>query len=221
MIAPPRQLEISRAARGANRKSAGVPVFPAGSRSAFTLIELAVAVVLLAIVASILIQRSDSGLVGRLEAAGSVVASDLAYVRGLAVAHGTTYEITWNSAADTYQVERITGTGSRVAVPPPVFLSSPDPNRFIEELEALPSGPCELVGVETVTAPRQVLTSIRFGPTGVADPPQAIRIWLATGQGSSRLYLPVTIAHPTGIASVGEVRRKKPTLAGFSASALN
>ncbi len=221
MIAPPRQLETSPAARGASRKSARAPVFPAAGRSAFTLIELAVVVVLLAIVASILIQRTDTSVAERLEAAGAVVASDLAYVRGLAVAHGATYEITWNSARDTYQVDRIAGTGMRVAVPPPVFLSSPDPNRFIEELGALPSGPCELVGVETVTAPRQTLSSLQFGPTGVVDPPQAIRIWLAAGQGSSRLYLPVTISHPTGVASVGEVTRNQPTLPAFSSFTLN
>ncbi len=188
---------------------------PSAVRGGFTLIELIVAIVLLAVVASVVLTRWEPNLISQLEAGGAAVAGDLAYVRGLAVAHGVDYEIEWRPESDSYAVMRISSGGVRVPAPAPKFVTGAGTRTdFVEQLARLPSGACELIGVETTTSPRQTLNSIRFNAAGILDPPQEVRIWLAIGQGSKRYFLPVVVAYPTGTPTVGNIQRDKPQLNG-------
>ncbi len=188
----------------------GAPRRRVPSRCAFTLTEVMVVLVLLAILTSLLVQRWNPGLVERLEAAGAAVTADLAYVRGLAVSQGSTYEVVADISGDSFEVQRVAGDGTRTAVPAPAFLASPDSSRFIEDLARLPSGAVELVTVQISGPPSQGPPTFRFLPTGALDPPNAVRIWLAVGQANGRWYLPVDIDVATGRATAGEVQREPP-----------
>ena len=179
-------------------------------RRAFTLTEVMVVLVVLAVLASLLVQQWNPGLVERLEAGGAAVAADLAYVRGLAVSQATTYEVVADVSGDAFEVQGVAGDGSRFPVPAPAFLPSPDSSRFIEDLSRLPSGPVELVSVQISGPSRQGPPTFRFLPTGTVDPPHATRIWLAVGRGTGRWYLPVDIDAATGRATVGQVQREAP-----------
>ena len=188
----------------------GAPSGRGVRRRAFTLTEVMVVLVVLAILASLLVQQWNPGLVERLEAGGAAVAADLAYVRGLAVSQATTYEVVADVSGDSFEVQGVAGDGSRFLVPAPAFLPSPDSSRFIEDLSRLPSGPVELVTVQISGPPQQGPPTFRFLPTGTVDPPDGVRIWLAVGQGDGRWYLTVDIDGATGRATVGQVQREGP-----------
>lgn len=201
---------------------AGNDCLAAAPRAAYSLTELMVVVVLLAIAASFVLSSWRPNQVESLEAAAKVVASDLAYVRGLAVAKGSSYQITWDVASDRYSVKRVAADSSLQPVPPPPTVTgSASKSEYIEDLARLPSGGCELIGVETTSTPKQSLEQFQFTPTGAVDPAQSIRVWLANGTGSSRRYLSVDVVPQTGIATIGELTAQAPILPASGSSMLS
>jgi len=74
-------------------------------RSGFTLIELMVVLVVMAIAAAIAVPMFSGAGTIEVGAAGHVVAADLEYARSLAISRQQTYSVVFNAAGESYQIE--------------------------------------------------------------------------------------------------------------------
>lgn len=197
----PRETEHRRGA-GANGGSAH-----SLCRAGWTFIELAVALIVLVVAAAMAITSLSHTTVADVRAAAEVVASDLAYVRQLAVANGTTYEVRWDLAGGTYEVAHV-GSNTRfdqVPLPPGLSIASATPNGYVHRLSDLPlMGEVRLVSVEVTEPSRQAIASFTFEPSGDVSPLQPIRIRLGAGRGGAARYVDIEIVPQTGLMVVGE-----------------
>ncbi len=71
----------------------------------FTLLEVMVVVVILAIAAGMAVPMLSAGGATRLQAAAEMVAADLDYVKSMAISRGVQYRMTFDVAGNAYQVE--------------------------------------------------------------------------------------------------------------------
>ncbi|MBN1795234.1 MAG: prepilin-type N-terminal cleavage/methylation domain-containing protein [Sedimentisphaerales bacterium] len=76
-------------------------VFPA----AFTLIEIMMVVVILAIAAMIAVPFAVSGAGTQLKAAANIIASDLEYAKSMAITTGKWYSVVFDTALESYRIE--------------------------------------------------------------------------------------------------------------------
>jgi len=175
-------------------------------RGGWTLVEVGVALTVLVIVSLIAISTLSQTRTPDLQCAAQVVASDLAYVRQLAIVNGTTYEVRFDAMAGTYEVAH-TGPDAAfdsVAPPPCLPSSARTPTGYVYRFDDLPllSG----IRLESVvaTAPTlQAISSFAFESTGAVSPLQPIRITLATGQGAATRSIDIEIVPQTGLVRVG------------------
>ena len=176
-------------------------------RAGWTFIELAVALIVLVVAAAMAITSLSHTIVADVRTAAEVVASDLAYVRQLAVANGTTYEVRWDAAAGTYEVVHV-GPNARfdqVPLPPGLSTASATTNGYIHRLSDLPlMGEVRIVSVEATEPSRQAITSFAFEPSGEVSPLQPIRIRLGAGRGDAARYVDIEIVPQTGLMVVGD-----------------
>ena len=71
----------------------------------FTLLEILVVVVILAIAAAMAVPMLSAGGATKLQAATEMVAADLEYAKSLAISRGGRYRVTFDVAGNAYQVE--------------------------------------------------------------------------------------------------------------------
>ena len=83
----------------------------AAGRRGFTLIELMVVLVIMAIAAAIAVPMFSGAGTIEVEAAGHVVAADLEYARSLAISRQQTYSVVFDAAGESYQVEDSSSAG--------------------------------------------------------------------------------------------------------------
>jgi prepilin-type N-terminal cleavage/methylation domain-containing protein len=179
-------------------------VHVAGRRQSagFSLIELLLVIAVLAILAGLVLPRSNPSLYDQLRAAAQVLRTDLAYARSLAVTNNSSYRITFDATGNRYVLEH---SGSKAALDPlpdSPFRDPDDPaTQHVVELERLPHvGP----GVRIVTAASsgtvtQRVTDVEFGPLGETTRSSPTVVWLAAGQGADTRYLWLTINPVTGL----------------------
>lgn len=74
-------------------------------RYAFTMIELIVVMLILAIAAAVVVPMASSAGSMQLRAAGNMVAADLEYAKSMAISRGVSYAVVFNAATETYQIE--------------------------------------------------------------------------------------------------------------------
>ena len=183
-------------------KSIGSTI-PMSARHGYTLVELMIVVVIIGIVATVGIPAASNGPVGGLKSAGRVIASDLRLASDLAVQYGTEYTVTFNVAANSYQLTH-TGTAS----PPPLQNPQAPPGTpvgtYLVELGpfggngTIPNG-LRLMGAELKTSDQSV-TNITFGALGGTGPSRTddTEIWLQRGTGGQSEYLRLTVSAVTG-----------------------
>ena len=71
----------------------------------FTLLEILVVVVILAIAAAMAVPMLSAGGATKLQAAAEMVAADLEYAKSMAISRGGRYRVTFDVAGNAYQVE--------------------------------------------------------------------------------------------------------------------
>jgi len=80
------------------------------SLRAFTLIELIVVMVLLAVGAAMVVPVLSLTSSAQVRAAADVIAADLEYAKSMAISRGQTYALVFDAAGETYQLQDQTGT---------------------------------------------------------------------------------------------------------------
>ena len=74
------------------------------AKKAFTLVEMLIVVVIIAIAAMIAIPQIGSASVFKLNAAVNVIASDLEYAKSLAISRQSCYSVIFDTASESYRI---------------------------------------------------------------------------------------------------------------------
>ncbi len=80
-----------------------------GALRGFTLVEVILVVVILAIAAMMAIPFATSGASTQLKSAATIIASDLEYAKSMAISRGKQYSVVFNTGAESYQIEDVNG----------------------------------------------------------------------------------------------------------------
>ncbi len=180
------------------------------SRSnAFTLVEMLIVITVMGILASVVIPtlNSSSSLIA-LEAAARTLAADLRVARQSAVQYNSTYAVTFDLAANAYQI-KFTGTGSPPTLSNLLMPAATDGNKIdFDQWTAsrLKQARVVLAGA-ALKVSKQSVTDATFGPSGGTGPGrvQDTVIWLTQGSGTERLGVLLTVSWLTGNVTVGDV----------------
>lgn len=188
------------------------------TRTGFTLVEIMIAVVILAVLAALAMPSFNSGVAEQLDATAQVVSADLAQIRQLAVANNSQYRLTFETSENRFYWEH-TGTNTALNVLPPTIYSNSanTPTRQYVDLDDLPQmGPgvfLSSVQVLSGGTPASV-TTLEFGPLGATTQTADTLIWLSCGAGDSLRYLYVRVNAVTGLAQIGDLDAVGPVASG-------
>ncbi len=175
----------------------------------FTLVEMMLVVTILGIVAAVVIPTLDSTSgQASLESVARLVAADLRLARQASVQYNTSYTVTFDLTANTYQITQ-TGSGHP---PPLVDPLSPDSNLSMVDLTVVgPHQPGQIrviLGGAVLQVSQAPVVNVTFGPRGGTGPSrtQDTVIWLTQGSGANRRAIVLSIQWLTGSVSVGDVQ---------------
>lgn len=80
-----------------------------GTFGGFTLAEMMLVVVILAIAAMLAIPFAASGAATQLKSAATIIASDLEYAKSMAISKGKQYSVVFDAGAESYRIEDVNG----------------------------------------------------------------------------------------------------------------
>lgn len=178
---------------------------PQRERVGFTLIELLIVVAVMAILAAIVVPSATPAVSQRLRSAAEMLATDLGYVRSLAVSNASQYRVTFDLANNQYVIEHSGSNGALDTLPPGPFRAANDPaDEHIVDLDLVPTlsrGGVQLSAV--TTGGGAPLTQIEFGPLGATTESDETVIWFSAGSGTTEQSVGVFVNPVTGLATVG------------------
>ncbi len=193
---------------------------PAVSRG-FTLFELLVTIAVIGILAAAIVPQLRSTDADRLLATAQIVASDFETARNLAVTNQSKYRLNFTPGTATYYLDH-SGTNAVLNVlPASPFAASDDPNtKHTTDLGEFSSNSITVYGFVSGGTFSSTAFNIEFTSLGSTSATAAPTIWLTTGNGSDKRFLPITINPTTGIVDIGDftARDPKPTSAGGTSS---
>ena len=172
-------------------------------RFAFTLVEVLISVMILAILATVMVSTDSGSQQQMLEATARILASDLRLARSHAIEFNTTYTVQFSLQNNSYEI-RHSGSGSAPVLTNPVAGPNADPSRYVVSLQS-PS-----LGRNAAAGPRlarvglrptgEQVASVTFQPTGGTGPTQAkdTVIILTAGRGTTSYYQRLVISWVTG-----------------------
>jgi len=174
--------------------------------SGFSLVELLIVITVMGIVAALALPSLGTGAQERLLGMAQVIAGDLAYARGLAVANNSSYRFTFDVSNNRYTLAHSGVNAALNVLPPSPFHSSADaPTQNVFDLSALPGlgEGAQLCAIGTAGASPAPVTTLEFGPLGQTTATDPTVIWLAAGVGNAARYVTVSVNPVTGLATVG------------------
>ena len=217
---PPRQKPKPADAEPAPSAKRAPPADSAASgrpatREGYTLVELLIVVALMGILAGILLPSFNPSIHDQLRSAAQIVASEFAYARDLAVTNNTSYELTFDVAAEQFVLRHSGGNPLLDTLPSSPFHCADDPpDAHTTCLKSLPHvGPnIDIVKLYTSAATPTNVATLEFGPLGETTRSEETVVWLACGGGESRLYVALQVDPVTGLAAIGTIQAAQPPI---------
>lgn len=179
----------------------------------FTLIEIMVVILLLAIIAGFVLPSSQPKVHEQLRAATRIVASELELLRSLAISYNSRYQLTVD-LSNNRLILRHSGTNPALNTLPRELLEpdATDRRMRITDLGAMAHsmGDVRLLAAAELGTSLQAQTAIEFGPTGTPTSGKDFIVWLCAGQDSGVRYATVLVDHQTGKVSEGPLDALPP-----------
>jgi hypothetical protein len=164
-------------------------------------------VVFVGILAALVIPNGNATVREQLEATARIVATDLAYARGLAVSNNSQYRFTWDTANNRYILESSGSNPALSTLPASVFSSPSDsPTQHIVAFADLPhvGPPAQLVGAAALMGSTlQAVGTLEFGPLGGTTSSCPTTLWLSAGSGNNIRYITLAVSPATGLVTIG------------------
>jgi len=193
--------------QGADKRRFGFP------RTAFTLIELLIVLVVIGLLVSFALPSSNPSIYEQLRAVGQIISADLAYARSLAISHGSTYRVRFETTQNRYVLQH-TGADPTLNTLPDSPWRNPDdpPDQHIVRLDQLPQVgvPVRLKAIRPSSSSDETVGEVEFGPLGGTTNNTAVVIWLSAGQGKTERFLSITVDPITGLVSLAKVTAETP-----------
>jgi prepilin-type N-terminal cleavage/methylation domain-containing protein len=183
-------------------------------RAGLTLIEVLISIAILGILAAILIPQLTSDVPERLDAVAWIVAADLDYARGLAVANNSNYQFVLETSSNCYYLYHSGDNNLLDALPDSPFRQNNDPpDRQTTNLATLPipEPRVRLLGAVQLSGLGQPTTTIEFKPSGETTSSVDSMVWLACGSGDNERFISVTVNWVTGLTTIGPLLVELPT----------
>lgn len=172
-----------------------------GRRLGFTLIEIMVVILLLAIIAGVVLPSSQPKVHEQLRAATRIVASELELCRSLAIAYNSRYQLTIDFPNNRL-ILRHSGTNAILNNLPRELLEpgATDRTARITSLAAIANtiGDVRPLAAAELGTSLQAQTTVEFGPNGTPTSGKDFIIWLIAGRNSGVRYATVIVDHQTG-----------------------
>lgn len=190
----------------ANSGESGDSAIP-NDRSGLTLVEMLIALSVLAILAAVVLPAVRSTEAQSLESVVRVVAADLRLARAAAIQCGTEWTVRFDPATNAYELVH-TGAGSPPALSNPLAAAGEPTDRYLVRLDrfapAKSPGRFRLAAVSLKDS-GQPVSDVTFGPLGGTGPARAedTVIWLTTGAGPETQAVRLTISWITGQVWIG------------------
>jgi prepilin-type N-terminal cleavage/methylation domain-containing protein len=188
-------------------------------RAGFTLLELMLVLVFVSILAALVLPNTPPTACEQLDAAARILATDLAYGRGLAVSTNSQYRFTWDTANNRYLFS-YSGSNPALATLPAWPLASPSdtPTQRVVAFGSLPQTGlgAQLVGAAAqVGSSYQAVSTLDFGPLGATVSSSPTTIWLSAGSGNNIRYTTLGVNPVTGLVTVGPYTATGPPAGVF------
>jgi Tfp pilus assembly protein FimT len=182
--------------------------------AAFSLTELLIVVATIGILAAVAVSSAAPDAATHLESAGAVLTGDLAYARGLAVANGSKYLLSFDAVANKYVLTHSGANAALNALPSgPMGLPSDAATQKTTDLAQLPTlgTRVRLLALERGTQSfRQA--SLEFGALGATTTAAPTILWLSAGSGAAQRWVAVEVNPVTGLATCGTPTAAAPSL---------
>jgi len=182
-------------------------------RAAFSLVELLIAVAVVATLSAVLIGLAEPSLHDQLRGAAEGIAAELGLAQSLAIANNSSYALEFDKSASQVVLRHVGANPTLDAVPRNPFGRPDAPaDQRITNLGDLPrlGAAVRIASVQTADQPPHEVDRIEFGPLGEMTGTTETAVWLVSGTGSRRRYVTVRVQPVTGLVAVGPLVATPP-----------
>ncbi len=173
----------------------------------FTLVELLIVISLMAVLAGLVLPKSNATVPDQLRSAAQMLAADMAYARSLAVTNGSRYRVTFDFRRQRYVIEH-TGTNPDLEKLPPSPFRDPNdpPDQHIVSMDELPhlAMPVRLEAAGIAGGTIGKTDSVEFDSLGETTAKAYTLLWLSAGEGVTKRYFHLQVNPITGLVTWDE-----------------
>jgi Tfp pilus assembly protein FimT len=179
---------------------------PGQTRTAFSIVELLIVLVLISILAKMAITSAAASTYDQLRSTAGIVASELNYARSLAVANNSSYRFDVDVPGNRLVLRHVGADAGLNTMPLSPYRSATDPSdqHIVRLADFTGLGMLvRVMGAQAVGTTTTSVSSIEFGPYGATAQTNTSVLWLTAGLSSNRRFISVTVNPVTGLATVG------------------
>lgn len=182
----------------------------------YTLVEVMIAVAVIAVVAAMAIPSFEPDVAAKLESFAQIVASDLRQARDLAVSGNSTYRVTFERTDNRYYLTHVGSNAALNTLPSPLFPNAANTaTRTYTDLDDLPQlgADARLAAVEARRSTVTAVTTVEFGPLGATTETADTIVWLTSGPATNALYIGIRVNAVTGLTTIEPMTAAAPSTA--------
>jgi len=179
----------------------------------YTLVEVMIVVAVVGIMSAAALPLFQPEVAVQLKSFGQIVASDLQYVRNLAVTNNTKYRVTFEPAQNRYYLEHSGTNAALNTLPDSIYHNTANTTTKqytdLDELPQLGAG-ANIAAVLAPASPPTTATTLEFDSLGATTQADETVIWLTSGAGEGQRFIAVRVNPVTGLAELDEITSTAP-----------